>query len=174
LRWIIPDEFFASNLPNSIGLALILFGIVATYLILAPELGRFGLISFIVAFLGITWITCMIWGLAFFGPVLHDLDPTLTADKSFPDIQSPLNGGLLSAVFLLGIGMILYGLSILISSKSSRLSGLLLILGSIVSFIMVNDIDTAGPILQSIAIIWICSKALQSNFAAIQTNQISG
>ncbi|TVY05413.1 hypothetical protein [Paenibacillus cremeus] len=161
LRWVSPDDFLVRNLASAIGLNLLVFGFFSSYLVLSSKLGRYGLISFIVGLLGMLWICCLVWGVAFFGPVLQGLDHTFTSHKPIPEMTPPLSSGFLSAVLLQGVGMILYGIALMLSRTALRWPGLLLIVGSVLGFVMVAGIDVLGPILENLAFIWLCKQVLQ-------------
>jgi hypothetical protein len=159
VRWLIPNEFVARSLPNTIGLSLMLIGLIATYLFLARELGRFGMICFICAFLGFVWTTCMVWGFTFFTPALHDLDATFTQDKKITDMQTTLAIGLIMAIVLHGVSIVLYGISIFISSAANRKASFLLIAGGIAGLIVFKNIHVAGPVIESLGILMICLRS---------------
>jgi hypothetical protein len=157
-RWLIPNQFVARSLPNAIGSSLMLVGLMASYLYFAREVGRFGMFSFIVAFIGLVWTACMIWGFTFFTPAMHDLDATFTQDKPIADMNHTLAIGLITAILLHGIGTVLYGISIFISSAANRIPSALLIIGGIAGLIVYKNLHVSGPIIECCGVMIICLR----------------
>lgn len=140
---------------NTVLYALIFLGITSAYLAQAKDLGRFGLFSFIVLSIGFILASGMGWAVAFARPVLVSLDPTFAINS--PDVMpSPLIEGMASSFLTLNLGLLLFGFSLLKSSKISRWPGLLLIIAIAANFAPPMD-DKAWYFI-NIAIIWICWK----------------
>ncbi|RKP47885.1 NADH-quinone oxidoreductase subunit A [Cohnella endophytica] len=140
---------------NTFALIFIIFGIIVSYLVQYKQLGWFGLIGFIVVFIGLLLIVGLSWGEAFARPVIEDLDPSLIAIKGSksPDLPSPLAEGTVISFFTFNIGLILYSIALLKSSTLARWAGILFLLGLIGNFVPPDD--DKGLYFLNAAVLWI-------------------
>jgi hypothetical protein len=165
----IGHEMHVTNIINALAFSLIFFGLISSYLVQVQNLGRFGLISMIVLFIGFVLVCGLVWTLAFARPVIELLDPSLAANNAI--LPSPLLEGTVFTFLTYNLGMLLYGISNLKSGKIARWAGLLFIIGVISNFITPQD-DKALYFF-NIAIIWICWKVWARD-SIIVSNTING
>lgn len=145
-------ESNAVNILDTVLYSLIYLGLIGSYLAQTKDLGRFGFFSFFVLSIGFMFICGLSWTIAFARPVLVSIDPSFAADS--PNQPSPLAEGMASSFLTFNIGLLLFGISLLKSSKISRWPGLLFILGIAANF--APPMDNKAWYFINIAIIWIC------------------
>lgn len=144
--------------------SLIFLGVISSYLVQTKDLGLFGLISFIVLSIGFILIIGLVWANTFVKPVLISLDPTFALDS--PDlVPSPLLEGMASSFLTLNIGLLLFGISLLKSSKISRWPGLLFIIA--IAANLAPPMDDKAWYFINVSIIWICWKVWTRKATAV-------
>jgi hypothetical protein len=120
---------------DNLSMSLMIIGLIATYFIQNQDLGTYGLFSFVLALIGAMWVQGYS-ALGFATPVIKDLNSSWDI-VDFPNYPFPLLQGILSITILAGVGIILYGLSLLLHSKISRWPGVVLIIGGLSSALQV-------------------------------------
>jgi hypothetical protein len=120
------------NLLQLLGVILLLLALVGFYVCQAAVAGGFGLLGFLVAFLGTVMFAGAGWSNAFNAPLVARTSPALLA--GFP--PSPLGEALLYSAWLFAIGLFLFGLTVLKAGVLPRMGGWLLVVGGILSRVM--------------------------------------
>lgn len=150
-----------TDIINVFVFSLIFIGLICSYLAQTKDLGRFGFISFIALSVGFILVCGLEWMIAFTKPVLESLSPSL----NFDNLPSPLIEGMATSFLTFNLGLLLFGISLLKSSKISRWPGLLFILGIAANFAPPMD-DKAWYFI-NIAIIWNCWKVWTQKAASL-------
>ncbi|RKP44496.1 hypothetical protein D7Z26_26670 [Cohnella endophytica] len=115
------------NIIMIIAFCPLFLGVISSYLVQAEQLGRFGLISFIVLTAGyLLGGVGLNWAVAFVSPVYGELTPAGTVQSANPPF--PIIQGMASSFILLNLGMLLYGIAILRSSQTAKWSGVMFLL----------------------------------------------
>lgn len=148
----IHPETNVTNIIDVFVLSLIFIGLICSYLAQTKDLGRFGLISFIVLSIGFILVCGLEWMNAFTRPILESLSPSL----NFDNLPSPLIEGMAASFLTFNLGLLLFGISILKSSKISRWPGLLFIMAIAANFAPPMD-DKAWYFINA-STVWICWK----------------
>jgi hypothetical protein len=120
------------NLLELLGVILLLLALVGFYVRQAAAAGGFGLVGFLVAFLGTAMFAGTGWSNAFNPPVVARTSPDLLT--GFP--PSPLGEAVLYSALLFAAGLILFGLTVLRAGVLPRMGGWLLVVGGILSRVM--------------------------------------
>ncbi|MBS4196371.1 hypothetical protein [Lederbergia citri] len=157
----IDPETNVTNIINAFVSGLVFIGLICSYLVQTKELGGFGLISFIVLSIGFILVSGLEWTITFAGPVLESLSPSI----NFDNLPSPLIEGMAASFLTFNIGLLLFGISLLKSSKISRWLGFLFIIAIAANFAPPMD-DKAWYFI-NISIIWICWKVWTRKVTAV-------
>jgi hypothetical protein len=131
-RTPLSSSWIPLNLLQLLGVVLLLLALVGFYVRQAAVAGGFGLLGFLVAFLGTVMFAGAGWSNAFNAPLVARTSPALLA--GFP--PSPLGEALLWSAWLFAIGLFLFGLTILKAGVLPRMGGWLLVVGGILSRVM--------------------------------------
>jgi hypothetical protein len=115
-----------------LGVILLLLALVGFYVRQAEAAGGFGLLGFLVAFLGSAVFAGAGWSNAFNAPLVARTSPALLA--GFP--PSPLGEALLWSAWLFAIGLFLFGLTVVKAGVLPGVGGWLLVVGGILSRVM--------------------------------------
>jgi hypothetical protein len=119
-----------------IAVVLIGLGLVGMYAHQAEETGSFGLVAFVVAFIGVIMAAGSIWSEAFFGAWLAGAAPQLLEANP----SGTLAAGITLSYFLFALGWLLFGLASLRARVLPRSASVLLIVGSIL-FIIISLLE---------------------------------
>jgi len=117
------------------GLAALVFfilGLVGLYARQAEQAGSFGVVSFLVAFVGTMMLFAMLWGEPFLGPTLV---------KEAPEILDVEPSGSMTVwviitLILFALGYTLFGLASLQTHVLPRGASVLLIIGAVLAFVL--------------------------------------
>lgn len=159
---VVVVSILSINLSNSafvvplIGLVMtifLMFGLIGSYLTQVEALGRIGILGFVVLIASVAWLIGMGWMQAFITPTLAKADPSLL---NAPTPPYPVNVGFIVTGILLAVGFVLYGILLMVFSKAYRWPGLMLIISGVAGFVPGPLSNTVGPILASIAVVWMC------------------
>lgn len=140
---------------EAIALCPVFLGVVSSYLVQAKHLGRFGLFSFVVLTVGYILTCGLNWTVAYVSPIYGELTPTNTVQTT--DQQFPIFQGMASTFIVFILGMLLYGIVILRSSKIAKWSGLMFLLT--VAGALAPPMDDKCVYFFCAGIIWIGVKA---------------
>jgi hypothetical protein len=160
LTGAITYEYFDSaslttNIIQVVAFCPVFLGVVSSYLVQAEHLGRFGLFSFVVLTVGFILSSGLSWAVAFVSPVYGELTATNTVQATVN--QFPILQGMASTFIVLILGMLLYGIVILRSSKIAKWSGLMFLLS--VAGALAPPMDDKCIYFFCAGIIWIGVKA---------------
>ena len=112
---------------------LVLLGLVGLYGRQAEQAGSFGLIAFVFAFVGTALAVGLMWVFAFVVPALAEAAPTiLDADEP----PGTLGVAFFLSFILFALGWLLFGVASLRARVFPRWASLLLIIGTILSFVV--------------------------------------
>jgi hypothetical protein len=115
-----------------LGVILLLLAFVGVYARQAAVAGGFGLIGFLVAFVGGVMFVGAGWANAFTAPVVARAAPTLL--QGFP--PSPLGEALLYSAWLFAAGLVLFGITVVKAGVLPSIGGWLLVVGGVLSRVM--------------------------------------
>jgi hypothetical protein len=158
------DESTATHYLSYIAWIFLLLGLLGTYLSQVEELGVFGFIGFLTIIIATAWIIGMVAVHVFGFPVIQGLDPSLVSnDMLETDFPSPIREAEMTSSYLFMAGPGLYGLSILLKSRTTRWPGVLLVLIGISSVLdsQFEILGLIGYLGFPIAVFWMCVKVLQ-------------
>lgn len=127
-----------------LGAALLLLGLVGLYVSQSEEAGVLGFVGFLAAFLGTVLLGGTLWFELFITPALA------VEDAGLAEAELGLAGFIL-AFLLVVVGWLLFGVATLRDRVYPRWAGVLLIAGTVVSFV---PIPLSG-IVFSVAIAWL-------------------
>ncbi len=120
------------NLLEMLGVILLLLALVGFYARQASVAGGFGLLGFLVAFLGAVVFAGAGWSNTFNAPLVARTSPALLA--GFP--PSPLGEALLYSAWLFAAGLVLFGITVLTAGVLPSIGGWLLVVGGVLSRVM--------------------------------------
>ena len=123
--------WFPFQVMGVTAIALALLGLTALYAMQASRAGAFGLVAFVVAFIGLVQFYSIQWTLAFLAPALSKAAPQLLETPTDPFFAT----GFLSTILLFVIGSIIFGVSVLRSKSMPPWTAWLLIGGTILFMI---------------------------------------
>ncbi len=163
--------WLASHLTWHVAVVLALLGLVGLYAHLAERAGRFGLVSFVVAFLGtaLSVGSSAIEALAL--PALAIEAPELVERAGTGDVPASLQSlvaVLLAAGVLFSLGYILFGLAVMRAGTLPRWAAPLLIAGApLFTFgtAVHHLVVTAGAVLFGAGLIWLAYGLWSSTVA---------
>lgn len=101
--------------------------LLSVYAVQSNKLGSFGLVSFIIAAIGLGWFVSFGFAHQFAGPVLERFQPKI---MDYENIPQPLLDGAYTTMTIAGLGFTLYGLAMLIS-KAARWQGVLFVISGV-------------------------------------------
>ena len=107
---------------------LISLGLVGLYARQAEQAGTFGLVAFVVAFIGEMMAIGSTWSEAFFGPWLAEVAPQILSS----DPTGTVIAGILLTYLLFALGWLLFGLASLRSGELPRGASVLLMIGAVI------------------------------------------
>jgi len=116
------------NLMELLGLAVMLLALVGLYAHQAQVIGRFGLIAFLVAFLGTSLLMGASWTNTFTPPAIARGAPALLTMHPPP---APLGTAFVTTAEIFGLGQILFGLALLFGRQLPRGGAILLIVAGV-------------------------------------------
>lgn len=139
------------NIAILISTFFILFGLVGIYLKQAEETGTWGLIGFILCFVGLVWYASIQYYETLLWPVIAAHAPTLFPAVGFSPTNKFLSGAfLLSGVFW-GLGYIVFGITTTRSGLFPKWASIVFAIGAVVFGLgMVPVIRTLGILLFAI------------------------
>jgi hypothetical protein len=117
------------NLLEILGVMLLLLAFFGIYCHQAGVAGGFGLLGFLVAFVGSVMFLGAGWMNAFSAPVVARSAPALL--QGFP--PPPLGQALVCSAWLFAIGLVLFGLTVISAGVLPKAGGWLLVIGGVLS-----------------------------------------
>jgi hypothetical protein len=139
------------TLFNFLGALIGLFGVTGIYVWQSGEAGIFGLVAYVLIFIGLTLIACIdFWGYFF--------SPSLTEEHLAEIGKSSAMQVTYISFFIFLIGDLLFGLSVIMAGKFPVIASLLFTIGFIGTvFRPMNQLITfVGLTLSSIGLAWWC------------------
>jgi hypothetical protein len=164
------EESTATHYLSCIAWIFLLLGLVGTYLSQIEELGVFGFIGFLTIMIATAWVFGTVAVHAFGFPVIQGLDPSLVSnDMLETNFPSPIREAEMTGHYLFVVGPGLYGLSLLLKSRTTRWPGVLLVLVGISSILdsQIEILGLIGYLGFPIAVFWMCVKVLQATRSTV-------
>ncbi len=134
-----------------IAMLAVLLGLIGLYTRQVEQSGNFGVISFLVAFIGTVLFAGAQWSTAFIGPMLAAEAPDIMDAEPTGSI---LVGYLLS-IILFSLGWLLFGWASLRSSVFPRGAALLVAVGGVLFFIMGSLEWPASTLALDAGLVWM-------------------
>jgi hypothetical protein len=165
------SPYSAIHVLIAVALMLLLFGLVGLYVRQAEQLGRRGLYSFILAFIGNLWTYGLIITEGFLWPAVGRYDPAAVHNLD-PNAVGARGSSLLLIFFiglaLFAVGYALFGRATMRAGVLPRWGGVLIALGAVLYVVggfslavfgpespLVTIIETSGAIPLGLGFIWL-------------------
>ena len=133
----------AVGVPGYAGGVFLLLGVIGLYARQARRLGALGVISFAIAFVGISLSNAANWVYAFGSPLLARLDPQLLSSEFLDERWGSLGPAILVSYLSGGLGWLLLGVITLVAKELPIWVGLTMIISMGLAALL--PFDTAGP-----------------------------
>ncbi len=148
-----------------LGLVLVLCGLVALYVHQAEAAGVFGLIAFLLAFVGTAVTVGFFWDNVFLVPSLATEAPRFLDAE---EVSGPADLGFFLGSILCFGGLALFGLSALRAGVYPRLASILFIVGAAIAFVPLP----AVTIVLDVAVIWFGLALLSGSRRGVGTARV--
>lgn len=147
--WVLgfPDTMINAYVDH-LGTILILLGLVGCYLSQIKSTGKFGLISFLIAFLGTSMWIGFKWASSFIVPVLKDVAPQM-----IDEMPATIMIGMMISLYTFLIGWILFSIVTARKAVLPRWGAILIIIG-LISDVIPYGYYVAQP-LAGLGIAWL-------------------
>lgn len=150
----------------------LMFGVLAVYLSQMENMRVLGFISTILFIFAMTWTIGSIAVHEFAFPVIYDIDSSMDLSKvTESELPSPIWEAEVTSSILFIAGSGLYGLTIMLFSKTARWPGVLLLIVSAASILkyVSEELALISYLGYPIAVAWMCVKLLKTDTSK-QTN----
>ena len=145
ILWVMTASFFAQQLLGTIGMALLVGGLVGLYVRQSEAAGSLGWVAFLTAFAGTTLMAGVFFAEAFTTPVMAQEAPALL------DIGPPW--GFALAYITFALGWLLFGVATLRARVYPRAAAVLLTIGAAITVLpFMPDVVVLGA-----AVAWLGS-----------------
>ncbi|SFT27236.1 hypothetical protein [Paenibacillus sp. BC26] len=104
-----------------------IISLISIYTVQAGRLGSFGILGFIVTAIGLGWFMSFGFAHQFAGPVLEGFQAKI---MDYENIPQPLLDGAYTAMTIVSLGFVLYGLAMIVS-KVARWQGIIFFISGI-------------------------------------------
>jgi hypothetical protein len=148
---MLTSSWFIVQILGLVALALITLGLVGLYACQAQRAGTLGLIAFVIAFAGMLMVFGLSWGEPFLGPLVAEQAPGLLSMEP----SGTLAVGSILSIALFALGWLLFGLASLRARVLPRGAAVLVIVGSLLSFILTSLDLPLWSVVLGAALVWM-------------------
>jgi hypothetical protein len=148
---MLTSSWFIVQILGLVALALITLGLVGLYVCQAQRAGTLGLIAFVIAFAGMLMVFGLSWGEPFLGPLVAEQAPGLLSMEP----SGALAVGSILSIALFALGWLLFGLASLRARVLPRGAAVLVIVGSLLSFILTSLDLPLWSVVLGAALVWM-------------------
>ena len=162
---ILDKEWIMVNLIGLIGVIFLVLGLPGLYIPVVDKIYKLGFIGMIVAIIGLVLYAGIQYYETLLWPAAAHLHPELLAvDGALVSGNNAVVAGLVTSGAILGIGYILFGISLLKTKAFHKLPVWFLIVGRLVfGYGIVFPLRTSGLILVVAGTIWLAVKLLKND-----------